>query len=44
MTGSDDLTLMALKAGAADFMQKPFARAELLPKLDRLTLRQQMNA
>lgn len=34
MTGAGDLSLMALKAGAADFMQKPFGRGELLSVLD----------
>lgn len=33
MTGSGDLTLLALKAGAAEFMQKPFDRGELLSVL-----------
>ena len=37
MTGSGDLTLLALKAGAADFMQKPFGRSELLTVLDQLS-------
>ena len=36
MTGSGDLTLLALKSGAADFMQKPFGRSELLAVLDQL--------
>lgn len=36
MTGSGDLTILALKAGATDFMQKPFGRAELLGVLDQL--------
>jgi FixJ family two-component response regulator len=39
MTGSGDLTLLALKAGAADFMQKPFDRGELLSVLDDIALR-----
>ena len=34
MTGAGDLSLLALKAGAADFMQKPFGRGELLSVLD----------
>ena len=38
MTGSGDLTLLALKAGAADFMQKPFGRGELLSVLDDIVL------
>lgn len=33
MTGAGDLSLLALKAGAADFMQKPFGRGELLAVL-----------
>lgn len=37
MTGSGDLTVLALKAGAADFMQKPFGRGELLSVLERLS-------
>lgn len=36
MTGSGDLTILALKAGAADFLQKPFGRGELLSVLDQL--------
>jgi two-component system, LuxR family, response regulator FixJ len=36
MTGSGDLTVLALKAGAADFMQKPFGRSEILSVLDHL--------
>jgi two-component system response regulator FixJ len=36
MTGSGDLGVLALKAGAADFMQKPFGRGELLSVLDEL--------
>lgn len=35
MTGSGDLTLLALKSGAIDLMQKPFGRSELLSVLDR---------
>lgn len=38
MTGSGDLALLALKAGAADFMQKPFDRDELLSVLGEITL------
>jgi len=38
MTGSGDLTVLALKAGVADFLQKPFGRAELLSVLDHLTV------
>jgi two-component system response regulator FixJ len=37
MTGSGDLTVLALKSGAADFMQKPFGRNELLAVLDQLS-------
>lgn len=37
MTGSGDLTILALKAGANDFMQKPFGRQELLDVLDQLS-------
>lgn len=37
MTGSGDLTVLALKAGAADFMQKPFGRGELLDMLEQLS-------
>lgn len=36
MTGSGDLTVLALKAGIAEFMQKPFGRGELLSVLDQL--------
>ena len=36
MTGSGDLTLLALQAGVAYFLQKPFARSELLSVLDQL--------
>jgi two-component system response regulator FixJ len=37
MTGSGDLTLLALKAGVANFMQKPFGRGELLSVLDQVS-------
>ena len=37
MTGSGDLTILALKAGVADFMQKPFGRGELLAVLGQLS-------
>lgn len=37
MTGSGDLAVLALKAGAADFMQKPFDRSELLSVLAQLS-------
>lgn len=36
MTGSGDLTVLAYKAGVANFMQKPFGRGELLSVLDNL--------
>jgi two-component system response regulator FixJ len=36
MTGGDDLTILALKAGVTEFIQKPFGRAELLAILDQL--------
>lgn len=36
MTGSGDLTLLAIKAGASDFMQKPFGRGELWSVLEQL--------
>ncbi len=36
MTGSGDLTLLALKAGVADLMLKPFGRSELLSILDQV--------
>jgi two-component system response regulator FixJ len=36
MTGSGDLTVLALKAGVAEFMQKPFGRSELLAALEQL--------
>jgi FixJ family two-component response regulator len=38
MTGSGDLTLLALKAGASDFMQKPFDRGKLLSVLDDIAV------
>ena len=38
MTGSGDLTIVALKAGVADFMQKPFGRSELLSVIDQLSV------
>jgi two-component system, LuxR family, response regulator FixJ len=43
MTGSGDLTVVALKSGAADFMQKPFGRGELLSVLDQITAQQRAN-
>lgn len=36
MTGSGDLTILAMKAGASDFMQKPFGRGELLAVLEHV--------
>jgi len=39
MTGSGDLTLLALKAGVADLMLKPFGRSELLSVLDQVIAR-----
>lgn len=36
MTGSGDLTVLALKAGVADFLQKPFGRGELLSVIGQL--------
>jgi two-component system response regulator FixJ len=38
MTGSGDLAVLALKAGVAEFMQKPFGRGELLSVLDQLSV------
>jgi len=39
MTGAGDLTVLALRAGVAQFMQKPFGRSELLSVLDALSER-----
>ena len=39
MTGGGDLTLLAFRAGVAQFMQKPFGRTELLSVLDALSER-----
>lgn len=39
MTGSGDLTLLALKAGVAELMLKPFGRSELLAVIDQVTVR-----
>jgi two-component system response regulator FixJ len=36
MTGGGDLTILAMRAGVAEFMQKPFGRGELLAVLDGL--------
>ena len=38
MTGSGDLTILALKAGVADFLQKPFDRGMLLSVLHQLAV------
>lgn len=43
MTGSGDLTLLALRAGVAYFLQKPFGRSELLAVLDQLCERPCLN-
>lgn len=37
MTGAGDLLVLALKAGATDFIQKPFGRSELLTVLEQLS-------
>lgn len=37
MSGSGDLTVLAMKAGVTTFMQKPFGRSELLNVLGHLT-------
>ena len=37
MTGSGDLTILAMRAGVAQLMQKPFGRGELLEALDQLS-------
>jgi two-component system response regulator FixJ len=39
MTGSGDLTVLALRAGVAQLMQKPFGRCELLSVLKELSER-----
>lgn len=36
MTGSGDLTVVAMAAGVANFIQKPFGRSELLSTLKQL--------
>ena len=41
MTGSGDLTVLALKSGAADFLQKPFGRSELLSMLEEVSAARQ---
>ena len=38
MTGSGDLTVLAMRAGVADFMQKPFDRGQLLSVLQEVML------
>jgi len=43
MTGSGDLTLLALKSGAAEFMQKPFDRSDLLSVLADISAGQPQN-
>jgi two-component system, LuxR family, response regulator FixJ len=37
MTGSGDLTLLAMKAGVDELMMKPFGRSELLSVLDQIS-------
>jgi two-component system response regulator FixJ len=44
MTGGGDLTVLALKAGAAEFMQKPFGRVEILSVLAQLAADQCLDA
>jgi two-component system response regulator FixJ len=44
MTGGGDLTVLALKAGAAEFMQKPFGRGEILSVLAQLAADQCVDA
>jgi FixJ family two-component response regulator len=44
MTGAGDLTLLALKAGATDFMQKPFDRGQFLSALDDIGERRRTDA
>ena len=39
MTGSGDLTVVALKAGVEDILQKPFGRGRLLSVIDQLAAR-----
>ena len=38
MTGSGDLTVLAMRAGVFEFMQKPFGRGELLSVLQQVLL------
>ncbi len=38
MTGAGDLTILAFKTGADEFIQKPFGRGELLAVLDQLSI------
>lgn len=44
MTGGGDLTVPALKAGAAEFMQKPFGRGEILSVLAQLSAHDRLHA
>lgn len=43
MSGAGDLTLLALKAGATEFMQKPFGRGELLSVLDQVSRQMELH-
>lgn len=43
MTGSGDLTILAFRAGVAEFMQKPFGRGELLSIIDQISTQQRAN-
>lgn len=43
MTGSGDLTILALKAGATEFMQKPFGRSQLLSIIDNVAMQPDQN-
>jgi FixJ family two-component response regulator len=36
MTGSGDLSVLAMRADVADYMQKPFGRGELLSVLSEV--------
>jgi two-component system response regulator FixJ len=42
ITGSGDLMMLALKAGASDFLQKPFGRVELLSMLEQFAAQQRL--
>ena len=44
MTGGGDMTVLALKAGAAEFMQKPFGRREILSVLAELSAHERLHA